>query len=112
MNIIKADTKTGKAIYATIVILFAVVFPLYLFQEANITELKISALTIFLSLLYFTVVSGFVLLIFNKKGMRLEFMEIDKNTKQKYNKLYLVIVALVWLNIAYFSVKLFLDLQD
>jgi fumarate reductase subunit D len=110
MSITNAETKIGKAIYAVVVILFAIAFPLILLRSTNTSEIEINIFTILISLFYFVVVIGFVFLIFNIEGVRLKTIEIDNKTQGKLRKFYLFIMILVAINIVYSSVKLFFDL--
>ena len=110
MGIFKADTKTGKVAYAAIVIVFAIVFPVFLFQSSDITEIKIDVFTVLISIFYFVTVIGFVVLIFNIKGVRLKILETDDTTKEKINKFYLVISIFVILNLVYLSTKMLFEL--
>ncbi|MEW8627224.1 MAG: hypothetical protein AB2551_15855 [Candidatus Thiodiazotropha sp.] len=110
MSIFKADTKTGKIVYAAIVIIFAIVFPVFLFQSSDISEIKIDVFTVWISIFYFVAVIGFVVLIFNIKGVRLKVLETDDITREKINKFYLVISIFVILNLVYLSTKMLFEL--
>ena len=70
MSLTKVETKIEKAVYAAIVILFAVGFPLFLLKSSKIDGIEINILTAFISLFYFVVVIGFVALIFNVKSVK------------------------------------------
>lgn len=110
MSLTKAETKIGKTIYAVIVILFAVGFPLFLLRSSNIREIEINVITVFVSLLYLVAVIGFVTLIFNINRVRINVMELDNKTQVKLKKLYLFIIMLVVINIVYISSKLLFEL--
>jgi hypothetical protein len=110
MSFTNAETKIGKTVYSAIVILFAVGFPLFLLIGADISEIEINIITVFITLFYFVVVIGFVALIFNVKSVRIKATKLDNNTRGKLKKFYLFIMILVVINIVYLSFKLLVEL--
>jgi hypothetical protein len=92
MSLTKAETKIGKVVYATIVILFAVCFPIFLLKSLNISEVEINITTVFVSLLYIAAVIGFMALIFKVNSVRIKAIEIDNITEGNLKKLYVFFI--------------------
>jgi len=109
MNILKANTKAEKTVYAVIAILVAIFFPLFLLKNSN-TGIKINTIGILLLLFYSVGVVGLVLLIFRIENFRLKLLKIDNEHLRGSEKFNLFLIALVVISMVYNLVNIIIKL--
>lgn len=68
INLKQADTKSAKILYSAIIIIAAIGLPFYFLAASEDFVFEINSNTIFITVLYFIFIAGFVFLVFNIGG--------------------------------------------
>jgi hypothetical protein len=72
-----AETRIERIVYSTVIVMAAIAFPVYFLSNYGEVGIEFTTMSIFVGVLYIIIVSGFVFLIFNKKGVQVTSEETD-----------------------------------
>ncbi len=81
-----AETKIENIVFSIVIVIAAIAFPVYFLSTNGEVAIKFTLMSVFVGALYILVVSGFVLLIFNKKGVQVTSKEADKQITKVWSK--------------------------